>query len=108
MFFKGVIDFFKGKTFGAELVEDLEARRILLEKEKADEQAKQMLNLMYQNVMANNAFDHPTPPPVNDQPHIINPPKEYGPDVFNDPSPVEEKPESEEPETGENDDLRTY
>ena len=50
MFFKGVIDYFRGKSFNADLPEDLESRRMLLEKEKRDEQTKDMMNLMYQNV----------------------------------------------------------
>ena len=50
MFFKGVIDYFRGKSFNADLPEDLESRRMLLEKEKRDEQAKDMMNMMYQNV----------------------------------------------------------
>lgn len=57
MFFKGVIDFFKGKNTNADLPEDLEARRIVLEKEKTDAQAKEMLNIMYQNTMAQAAFN---------------------------------------------------
>ena len=36
MFFKGVIDYFKGNTFNPELPEDLEARRMVLEKEKQE------------------------------------------------------------------------
>ena len=48
MFFKSTIDYFLGKTFNAELPEDLEARRILLEKEKTNEQAKDALSMMYQ------------------------------------------------------------
>ena len=32
MFFKGTIDFFKGGTLSTDLPEDLEARRIVLEK----------------------------------------------------------------------------
>ena len=50
MFFKGVIDYFMGKSFNADLPEDLESRRMLLEKEKRDEQAKDMMSIMYQNV----------------------------------------------------------
>ena len=57
MFFKGVVDFFSGKNFTAELPEDLEARRMVLEKEKADAQAKEMLNLMYQQALAKAGFN---------------------------------------------------
>ena len=50
MFFKGVIGFFKGNNINADLPEDLEARRIVLEKEKTDTQAKDALNMMYQSM----------------------------------------------------------
>lgn len=56
MFFKGVIDYFRGKTFNADLPEDLEARRMLLEKEKQEEQAKDMLNMMYESTMARSQY----------------------------------------------------
>ena len=59
MFFKGVIDYFRGKTFNADLPEDLEARRMLLEKEKQEEQAKDMLNMMYESTMARSQFMNP-------------------------------------------------
>ena len=60
MFFKSTIEYFQGKTFNAELPEDIEARRILLEKEKTEEQAKEALKMMYQGTMT----------------QIINPPAE--------------------------------
>ena len=60
MFFKSTIEYFQGKTFNAELPEDIEARRILLEKEKTEEQAKEALKMMYQGTMT----------------QIINPPDE--------------------------------
>lgn len=56
MFFKGVIDYFRGKTFNADLPEDLEARRMLLEKEKQEEQAKDMLNMMYESTMSRSQY----------------------------------------------------
>ena len=61
MFFKGVIDYFRGKTFNADLPEDLEARRMLLEKEKQEEQAKDMLNMMYESTMARSQFMNTVP-----------------------------------------------
>ena len=61
MFFKGVIDYFRGKTFNADLPEDLEARRMLLEKEKQEEQAKDMLNMMYESTMARSQFMNTIP-----------------------------------------------
>jgi len=68
MFFKGVIDYFSGKTFNADLPEDIEARRMVLEKEKSDEQAKEMLNIMYQSTMQ--------------KPQIINPSREENTNEF--------------------------
>lgn len=100
MFFKGVVDFFKGKDFSADMVEDLEAKRILLEKEKADEQAKEMLNIMYQNAMAQVQLDTPpTPSQENTQP---SEPIPFGPEMF------ASEEETEEPsleETEENEDV---
>ena len=52
MFVKTTIEYFKGESFNAELPEDLEARRIVLEKEKREEQAKEMLSSMYENSIA--------------------------------------------------------
>lgn len=65
MFFKGVIDYFRGKTFNADLPEDLEARRMLLEKEKQEEQAKDMLNMMYESTMARSQFMNAVPEAPN-------------------------------------------
>ena len=52
MFVKTTIEYFKGLSFNTDLPEDLEARRIVLEKEKRDEQAKDMLSSMYENSIA--------------------------------------------------------
>ncbi len=52
MFAKTTIEYFKGGSFNADLPEDLEARRMVLEKEKRDEQAKEMLSSMYENTVA--------------------------------------------------------
>ena len=57
MFFRDVIGFFRGNNFNADLPEDLEARRIVLEAEKTDSNAKEMLNMMYQHTMAQAAFN---------------------------------------------------
>ena len=51
MFFKTTIEFFQGKSFNADLPEDLEARRMLLEQEKTNEQAKDALSMMYQSAV---------------------------------------------------------
>ena len=78
LFFVNVVEFFQGKNMGGDLLEDLEARKILLEKEKADEQLKAAANMMYQNALAQaqynqqvNSNPNPTPvPPM--QPYGIN------------------------------------
>ena len=73
-FFKSTIEFFQGKTFDAELPEDLEARRILLEKEQQEAQAKEALSMMYKHTIT----------------ETINPPQEGEPIPHN---PYEENPE---------------
>ena len=85
MFFKGVIGFFKGKNINADLPEDLEARRIVLEKEKADAQAKEMLNIMYQNTMAQAAFNQNRM--QNDGMDYLNPQPQPQPQPSVDPQP---------------------
>ena len=78
MFFKGVIDYFQGKSFNADLPEDLEARRLLLEKEKQNEQAKDALSMMYQNAMTQTIM-----PPNNErQNESLNNPYEENPEPF--------------------------
>jgi len=52
MFVKTTIEYFKGGSFSADLPEDIEARRMVLEKEKRDEQAKEMLSSMYETSLA--------------------------------------------------------
>ena len=87
MFFKGVISFFKGGNINADLPEDLEARRIVLENEKSDSQAKDMLNMMYQGVaqtMAQAAFNQAQQPQPQVRPDVI--------DYLSTPQ-VEEKPQ---------------
>ena len=66
MFFKAVIGYFKGNNINADLPEDLEARRIILEKEKSDAQAKNALNMIYQGMaqgMAQAAMNQAHPQP---------------------------------------------
>lgn len=100
MFFKGVIDYFMGKSFNADLPEDLESRRMLLEKEKRDEQAKDMMNMMYQNVFGQGRVITPegAQQEYQDQ-NPYNPPEEV---------PLNEEPQPE-PEVNEEpqDDLRS-
>lgn len=52
MFIRSVIAFFKGESFSGDLKEDIEAKRIVLEKQQAQENAQQMMSMMYQNAMA--------------------------------------------------------
>ena len=61
MFFKGVIDYFQGKSFSTDLPEDSEARRLLLEQELTDHRAKEMLNVMYQNHLSQQQFQSTQP-----------------------------------------------
>lgn len=56
MFFKTTIEYFQGKTFDATLPEDLEARRLLLEQEQKEEQAKDALSMMYQQAMTQTIY----------------------------------------------------
>ena len=79
MFFKTTIEYFQGKTFDADLPEDLEARRLLLEQEQKDAQAKDALSMMYQNAMT----------------QTINPPEE--PEENFEQSSYDENPQDEEP-----------
>lgn len=51
MFFINVVEFFRGIDYGGDLIEDLESRKIILEKEQADEKTKQMVNILYQNAL---------------------------------------------------------
>ena len=107
MFFKGVIDYFKGNTFNPELPEDLEARRMVLEKEKQEEQAKDALSMMYQNAMAQTIY--PPNEPEETNPYEENPDPftndSYESDAYN----QDEQPASldEDDEYGDyDDDLR--
>ena len=65
MFFKSTIEYFQGKTFDADLPEDLESKRILLEKEKTNEQARDALSMMYQNAMSQAPSPQPAPTEQN-------------------------------------------
>lgn len=67
MFFKTTIEYFQGKTFDANLPEDLEARRLLLEQEQKEEQAKDALSMMYQQAMTQTIY------PPNEAPSQPNP-----------------------------------
>lgn len=67
MFFKSTIEYFQGKTFDADLPEDLESKRILLEREKANEQARDALSMMYQNAMTQNPNPQPAPTEQNNE-----------------------------------------
>ena len=78
MFFKGVVDYFRGNSFNPDMTEDLESRRMLLEREKQNEQAKDALSMMYQNAMAQTI----TPPNDVDTNEIVEDPYEENPEPF--------------------------
>ena len=110
MFFKGVIDFFKGNSFNPDMVEDLESRRMLLEKEKQNEQAKDALSMMYQNAMAQTIT-----PPQNDEQSNISPfdenPEPFGADEYESdayaPDPIADDEPDENYGDFDDDDLRS-
>ena len=108
MFFKSTIEFFQGKSFDAELPEDLESRRLLLEREKTTEQAKDALSMMYQNAMAQTITPPSEPEQTSDEQTYDNNPQDeepYGQDYFD--SYEEEKSDPVDDEYGEDlDDLR--
>ena len=109
MFFKTTIEYFQGKTFDADLPEDLEARRLLLEQEQKDAQAKDALSMMYQNAMTQ-TINPPEEPEENFEQSSFdeNPQDEepYNENYFN-PYEEEEKTESYDDEYGDDlDDLR--
>lgn len=83
MFFVNVVEFFQGKNSGGELIEDLEARKMLLEQEKADEQLKAAANMMYQNALAQAQYNQQT----NTNPTPITPVQPYGMENFGQPRP---------------------
>ena len=108
MFFKGVVDYFKGNSFNPDMTEDLESRRLLLEREKQNEQAKDALSMMYQNAMAQTIVPQNEPQNnVNDNPYEENPdpfgPGEYESDAY---APDEEELNQNEDLDGDDDDLR--
>lgn len=100
MLIKSMISFFAGNNATGEMKEDIEARRMLLEKEQAQEQATQMMSAMYQNAMAQMqnqaAFgmpqqpDQPMPMPAQPEPQQES---NFGTQMF------EERVEPEETET---------
>ena len=108
MFFKGVVDYFKGKTFNADLPEDIEARRMLLEREKQNEQAKDALSMMYQNAMAQQMSsteeNYDNPYEENPEPFASN---EYSSDAY-EPDDLDQEPEQSDDNYGDyDDDLRS-
>lgn len=73
MFFKTTIEYFQGKTFDATLPEDLEARRLLLEQEEKEEQAKDALSMMYQQAMTQTIYPPNEPQQPDTQRYDQNP-----------------------------------
>ena len=84
MFFVGVINYFRGIPNTTDTIEDQEAKRMLLEKEKHEEEAKDALSMMYRTAMTqtinppkeDNNFDNPYE--ENPEPFASN---EYGSDA---------------------------
>lgn len=71
MLVKSVICFFAGDNATGEMKEDIEAKRILLEKEQAQIDTNTMLNAMYMNTlnqMQAQAYGQPMPQPASQQP----------------------------------------
>ena len=83
MFFRGVIGYFHGDSFSADLPEDAQAKRILLEDERNTERAKEMLNVMYQNHMAQQQYQNPQP--KQDEIEYLKPNSEPAQDSFVEP-----------------------
>ena len=113
MFFKGVVDFFKGNSFNPDMVEDLESRRMLLEREKQNEQAKDALSMMYQSAMAqtqtinpptNNNEDESLEDPYSENPEPFGS-DEYESDAYA-PDPTEDEESDENYGDFDDDDLR--
>ena len=108
MFFKGVVDYFKGNSFNPDMTEDLESKRLLLEREKQNEQAKDALSMMYQNAMAQTIVP-PSEPQNNipDNPYEENP-EPFGSDEYESDAygPDEEEPSKDDDLDGDDDDLR--
>lgn len=84
MFIKSVVLFFTGEKMTGELKEDLEAKRILLEKEQAQIEQNQMMSMMYQNMtvqqqmlnqamLQQQAFQQTQQMPFQQNAEIINP-----------------------------------
>ena len=113
MFFVDIIEYFQGKNTTGDLLEDLEAKKIVLEKEKADEQAKEAVNIMYQNALAQAAMNQA----VQNNPQPSTPVQPFGVNSFaptqNAPAenssteqqPVEKPVNSEENNKEENNDV---
>ena len=95
MFVKAVIEYFQGKEPAGEMIEDIESRRAILEKEEADAHAQQALNIMYQNVMAQQQVNNPAPAPTP----APAPMPTYGAGIFGEPNKVNESSEPGEEET---------
>ena len=108
MFFKTTIEYFQGKSFNADLPEDLEARRMLLEQEKTNEQAKEALSMMYQSATAQTILPPEEPEQTTSEENYDNDPQDeepYNNDYFD--SYEEERSEQYDDEYGDDlDDLR--
>ena len=107
MLVKSIILFFAGDNAAGELPEDIEAKKILLEREQSQVEQAQVMSMMYQNMAAQQQmmqqamgqqFGQPTfpqqpaqPQPYQQptQPQPVQPQNEFDPFT---PDPVEEQP----------------
>ena len=114
MLVKSIITFFAGDNPTGEMKEDIEAKRILLEKEQAQVDATTMLNAMYQNTfnqMQAQQYGQPMPQPTPQQPIYPQPEAAPQPEPAHFEEPInEESSIAEEPENiGEdNNDGQSY
>lgn len=95
VFIKNVILFFTGENPTGDLKEDIEAKRILLEKEQAQVEQAQVMSMMYQNMASQFAQPQRAPQPANND---FDP---FSPDPVEEPVPTKKSNEGSEVNEGE-------
>lgn len=109
MFVKSVISFFSGDSSKGEMREDVEARRMLLEKEKAQDQAQQAMSAMYQTAMAQMQMQQAMAQAQQVPPAQTNQPSEpFGPEIYSSQEKTQEASDSEQNLEEENNDDNSY
>ncbi|MBQ0008884.1 MAG: hypothetical protein KBS97_01210 [Firmicutes bacterium] len=104
MFVKSVILFFAGDSASGEMKEDIEAKKILLEKEQAQIEQAQVVNMMYQTLSAQQQMlgqQMANQQPQSNAPQQAAPQEGFDP-FTPDPVPEEPLPESSNEEQPEN------